>query len=150
MRTLLTLSALAVTGALFAQVANYESVASTKQIMLDMVIPSSNALFDAGSKDKPSDQDWADFRKQALVLAESGNLMMVPGRIATGQTKSKTKAKAGAANPADWNAAAKLMRDAGKSAIKAIDKKDLDALGGDVAGMILDSCSGCHDKYMIK
>jgi cytochrome c556 len=32
----------------------------------------------------------------------------------------------------------------------AIDKRDMDLLGGDVSGMILDSCSACHDKYMIK
>jgi cytochrome c556 len=148
MRILISLSALIVTGALFAQVANYESVATTKDIMVDMAIPASNALFDAGSKEKPTDEEWAGYRKQALLLAEAGNLLMVPGRIATGPTKVKSKAKA--ANPAAWNAASKLMRDAGKAAMVAIDKKDLDTLGGDVAGMILDSCSGCHDQYMLK
>ncbi len=148
MRILISLSALAITGALFAQVATYESVASTKDIMLDMAIPASNALFDAASKEKPTDADWADFRKQALALAEAGNLMMVPGRIATGKTTVASKAKA--ANPAAWNAAAKLMRDAGKAALVAINKKDMDLLGGDVGGKILDSCAACHDKYLIK
>jgi cytochrome c556 len=142
------LSALAITGGLFAQVATYESVATTKQIMLDMAIPASNALFDAASKEKPTEQDWVEFRKQAISLAEAGNLMMVPGRMATGQTKVKAKAKA--ANPAGWNAAAKLMRDAGKAAMVAIDKRDMDLLGGDVGGKILESCAACHDKYMIK
>lgn len=149
MRILISLSALTLTGALVAQVANYEAVASTKQIMLDMAIPASNALFDAGSKEKPTDADWADFRKHALVLAEAGNLLAVPGRIATGKTLVKTKAKS-AANPAGWNAAAKLMRDAGKAALVAIDKKDIDLLGDDVGGKILESCAACHDKYMIK
>ena len=149
MRTLIALSALAVTGALFAQVATtYESVATTKQIMDTMSIPASNALFEAAGKEKPTDADWAEFRKHAMTLAESGNLMMVPGRMATGQTKAKTKARG--ANPADWNAAAKLMRDAGKAAVAAIDKKDLDMLGGDVGDKILASCAACHDKYMIK
>ena len=116
--------------------------------MLDMAIPASNALFDAASKEKPTDADWADFRKQALALAEAGNLMMVPGRIAPGKPTVASKAKA--ANPAAWNAAAKLMRDAGKAALVAINKKDMDLLGGDVGGKILDSCAACHDKYLIK
>lgn len=149
MRILIPLSALLVAGALCAQVATYESVATTKQIMLDMAIPASNALFDAASKEKPTEADWADFRKQAIILAEAGNLMAVPGRIATGQNTTKTKSKT-AANPAGWNAAAKLMRDAGKAALVAIDKKDMDMLGGDVGGKILESCAACHDKYMIK
>jgi cytochrome c556 len=148
MRIVYTAPILLIAGALFAQVATYESVATTKQIMESMSIPASNALFDAATKDKPTDADWAEFRKHAMTLAESGNLMMVPGRMATGQTKSKSKARA--ANPAAWNAAAKLMRDAGKAAMVAIDKKDLDSLGGDVGEKILNSCASCHDKYMIK
>ena len=148
MRITLSLAALLVTGALFAQVATYENVATTKQVMDMMAIPDSNALFDAAGKEKPTDAEWAEFRKHAISLAEAGNLLMMPGRIATGKTKVQAKAKA--ANPAGWNAAAKLMVDAGKAAIVAIDKKDLDTLGGDVAEKILNSCSGCHDKYMIK
>lgn len=148
MRIFISLAALAITGALFAQVASKQPVQTTKQIMTDMAIPASNALFDAASKEKPTAQDWAEFRKHANTLIEAGTLLAAPGRIATGNTK--VKSKAGAANPAGWNAAAKLMSDAGKAAITAIDKKDLDLLGGDVGGKILDSCSSCHDKYMIK
>jgi cytochrome c556 len=147
MRTLISLSAMVLTGALFAQVANHANT-TTKQIMTDMAIPASNSLFDAGSKEKLTDKEWADYRKQALVLTEAATLLMTPGRIATGKTKVASKANA--ANPAAWNAAAKLMADAGKAAMVAIDKKDLDLLGGDVGGKILDSCSACHDKYMIK
>lgn len=151
MRTVLLVPALICATALIAQVATYENVGSTKDIMTTMAIPASNALFDAASKEKPTDADWAEFRKHAVVLAEAGNLLMIPGRMGTGETTSKAKAKSKtAANPADWNAAAKLMRDAGKAAMVAIDKKDLDMLGGDVGEKILNSCSACHDKYMLK
>jgi cytochrome c556 len=140
--------------ALLAQVVSPKSVASTKDIMLTMSIPASNALFDAGAKEKLTDEEWAGFRKQAVLLAESGNLLMTPGRMATGQNKGgATKGKAAkgvVANPAGWNAAAKALRDAGELAVTAIDKKDLDMLSGDVGEKILNSCSGCHDKYMIK
>jgi cytochrome c556 len=140
--------------ALIAQVVSPKSVASTKDIMLTMSIPASNALFDAGAKEKLTDEEWAGFRKQAVLLAESGNLLLTPGRMATGQNKNgATKGKAAkgiTANPAGWNAAAKALRDAGELAVTAIDKKDLDLLSGDVGEKILNSCSACHDKYMIK
>lgn len=139
---------------LVAQVVSTKSVASTKDIMLTLSIPASNALFDAGSKEKLTDEEWTSYRKQALLLAESGNLLMTPGRMATGQAKggaTKGKAVKGAsANPAGWNAAAKALRDAGELAVVAIDKRDMDLLSGDVGEKILNSCSGCHDKYMIK
>lgn len=152
MKNILLPAALAAcAAALFAQVAAYENVGTTKDIMTTMAIPASNALFDAGSKEKPTDAEWAEFRKHAVVLAEAGNLLMMPGRLATGETTVKGKAKSKtAANPAAWNAAAKLMRDAGKAAMAAIDKKDVDTLGGDVAEKILNSCSACHDQYMLK
>jgi cytochrome c556 len=150
MRTTLSLAALLIGGALFAQVATKQGTITTKQIMVDKAIPDSNALFDAGGREKPTDQEWAEFKKHALSLTEAGNMLMKPGQIATGATKVKSKAKANAANPAAWNAAAKLMADAGKAAAAAIDKKDLDLLGGDVGEKILNSCSACHDKYMIK
>ena len=139
---------------LVAQVVGPKSVASTKDIMLTMSIPASNALFDAGAKEKLTDEEWAGFRRQAVLLAESGNLLMMPGRMASGQIKGgATKGKAAkgvTANPAGWNAAAKALRDAGELAVTAIDKKDMDLLGGDVGEKIQNSCSGCHDKYMIK
>lgn len=138
---------------LVAQVADTKT-ATTKEIMLKMSIPASNALFDAGSKEKLSADDWANARKQALLLIQSADLLTTPGRMATGQAKggaTKGKAgKAGEANPAGWNAAAKDLHTAGDLAIKAIDKKSIDQLSGDVAEKILNSCSGCHDKYMIK
>jgi cytochrome c556 len=145
MRTLLATSALLLTGVLCAQVATYQNVATTKDIMLTMAIPASNALFDAGSKEKLSEQEWAEYRKQAILLAESGNLLAMPGRISTGASKGRAKA-----NPAGWQQAAKMLRDAGKLALTAVDKKDQDLLSGDVGEKILNSCAACHEKYMIK
>lgn len=139
--------------ALIAQVATYENVATTKQVMELLVIPASNTVFDAAGKDNPTDADWAEFRKNALLLAESANLLMMPGRAAgapPAQGKAKAKAKAPVANPAAWNAAAKEMRDGAAMALAAIDKKDLDGLGLDAGDKILQSCTSCHDKYMVK
>ena len=149
MRFLIGCLTLLVVGTLIAQVATYENVASTREIMTSMIIPSSNALFAAN--EKATDAEWAELRKNALLLAEAGNLLMTPGRIANTHTKAalKTGTK-GSGNPAAWNQAAKDMRNAGKLALEAIDKRDTELLAGDVADGILASCSNCHDKYPIK
>jgi cytochrome c556 len=146
MRLLIGTLALTLTVALFAQQKGMEQPKTTKEIMTKMAIPASDALF--AVKEKPTAQDWADYRKQGQILIDAAALLQQPGMIASGPTKAK--AKAGAANPAAWNKAAGAMGAAGKAAIAAADKKDVDKLTGDVGGMILDSCSGCHDQYMIK
>lgn len=127
-----------ITGALIAQVTKSGDTATTKEIMTGIVIPSSNALF--GVPEKPTDQEWAELRKQALILADAGNLLAMPGKMAGNGRQT--------ANPADWNQAAASMREAAQLALKAIDKKDAEALTLDVAESILNSCSSCHDKYM--
>lgn len=148
MRFFIGFLTVAIAGMLIAQTRTYEDVASTKDLMITMAIPASNALF--GAAEKPTDQEWAELRKSAIILAEAGNLLMTPGRMTMGETKGKGKAKASSPNPAIWNQAAKSMRDAGRLALEAIDIKDSDLLAGDVAEKILASCSSCHDKYMAK
>jgi cytochrome c556 len=145
MRTLVLMTALAVAAGLFAQ-PKATQPANTKDIMVKMVIPASDALFAA--PEKPSAKQWTDLRKQGQILIDAAALLQAPGMIATGKTKAN--AKAGSANPAAWNKASVAMGAAGKAAIAAVDKKDAEKLSIDVGGEILESCSSCHDQYMIK
>jgi hypothetical protein len=145
MRFVATTLALIVTVALLAQ-QKAAQPSNTKDIMLKMAIPASDALF--ATPEKPSAQQWAELRKHAQTLIDAGTLLQAPGIAASGPTKAKVKA--GAANPAAWNKAAAAMAKSGKSAIAAIDKKDAEKISIDVGGEILESCSGCHDQYMIK
>lgn len=107
-------------------------VASVKQIMLDVIHPSSNdillAIYRGGPKDE---KEWAAVRRSALTLAESGNLLMLPGR---------------ALDQSDWLKDAKLLADAGSSAYKAAQLKDGNALAA-LAGAIDASCTTCHKRY---
>ena len=137
MRFLNGFLALLLTGGLIAQTEARKEPASTKEIMTSMTIPASNALF--GVSEKPTDKEWAELRAQALLLSESGALLLAKGRV-------KEKAD----NPADWNRAAKALRAAGQSALAAVNKKNADLLAGDVGGQILDTCSSCHEKYLPK
>jgi hypothetical protein len=110
----------------------FPAVASVKQLMLDLIHPSSNdillAIYRGGPKD---DRDWAAVRRSSVTLAESGNMLMMRGR---------------ARDQADWMKDAKLLVDAGNAAYKAAQAKDGGALAA-VAGNIDASCTACHKQY---
>src|SRR5260370_39496993 len=111
---------------------SFPPVASVRQLMLDLIHPSSNdillAIYRGGPKDE---KEWAAVRRSALTLAESGNMLMMQGR---------------ARDQEDWLKDAKLLVDAGNSAYKAAQAKDSNALAR-LAGSLDDSCTTCHKQY---
>lgn len=130
MRTFLLLL---VSGALLAQAPAAEPIASKAELMEAMVIPASNALFNAGLDEEVDDAGWAELRSQALILSEAANLLMMPGR---------------AVDNSEWMAASRMLLEAGKAALKAVEAQDVDLLTIDVGDQILSACSTCHEKYM--
>jgi cytochrome c556 len=118
----------------FAQVPSepFPPSASVKQLMLDLIHPSSNdillAIYRGGPKDE---KDWAAVRRSAVTLAESGNMLMMRGR---------------ARDQGDWMKDAKLLVDAGNAAYKAAQAKDGGALAA-LAGAVDASCTTCHKQY---
>src|SRR5215470_6105184 len=106
-----------------------QPVATMKQLMLDVIHPASNSVLLAINRGGPGDdKEWADVRRGALTLAESGNLLIMRNRAAT------------------WVADAKLLMDAGTAAYRAADAKDARALAA-VADRIDTSCTTCHKQY---
>ncbi len=106
-----------------------QPVATMKQLMLDVIYPASNSVLLAINRGGPADEkEWADVRRGALTLAESGNLLIMRNRA-----------------PA-WVADAKLLMDAGTAAYKAADAKDTRALAT-LADRIDASCITCHKQY---
>ena len=100
-----------------------------KQLMLDVIHPASNSVLLAINRGGPADdKEWADVRRGAMTLAESGNLLILRNRAAT------------------WVADAKLLMDAGAAAYKAADAKDARALAT-TADRIDASCTACHKQY---
>jgi len=122
-------------GLMTAQTPGYEPVANDLQLMQALIIPSSNALFEVGAHEPKSDKDWDAVRQNALILAESGNLLM---------------ARARSGDNGDWAKFSKLLKDAGVAAYKAASAKDLDKLNDEVGEQILNSCQVCHEKYLKK
>src|SRR4029077_3617030 len=108
---------------------SYSSVATVRQLMLDLIHPSSNdillAIYRGGPKDE---KEWAAVRRSAVTLAESGNLLMQRGR---------------ARDQADWMKDAELLVDAGAAAYKAAQSKEWKALAA-LAEPLDASCTTCH------
>ena len=114
----------------------FPPVTSVKQLMLDLIYPSSNdillAIYRGGPPGRAKDEkDWAAVRRSAVTLAESGNLLMMRGR---------------ARDQGDWVKDAKLLVDAGNAAYKAALAKDANALAA-LAGALDSSCTTCHKQY---
>jgi hypothetical protein len=124
---------LALAGIVFAQApSEFPPSATVKQLMLDLIHPSSNdillAIYRGGPKDE---KEWAAVRRSAVSLAESGNMLMMRGR---------------ARDQADWLKDAKVLVDAGNAAYKAAQAKDTNALAS-LAGALDASCTTCHKQY---
>src|SRR5919197_4079547 len=84
-----------------------QPVATMKQLMLDLIHPASNSLLLLINRGGPDDEmQWAEARRSALTLAESGNLLIMRNRSAA------------------WITDARLLIDAGTAAYKAADAKD--------------------------
>jgi hypothetical protein len=114
----------------------FPPVTSVKQLMLDLIYPSSNdillAIYRGGPPGSAKDEkEWAAVRRSAVTLAESGNLLMMRGR---------------ARDQGDWMKDAKLLVDAGNAAYKAAQAKDANALAA-LAGALDASCTTCHRQY---
>jgi len=148
----------------FAQVPSepFPPVASLKQLMLDLIHPASNDILLAINRggppnEKKTEAEWAAVRRAALTLAESGNLLMMPGRApaqrvpcAPPDAKNASRATPSCAGSsddrADWMKDAKMLVDAGNAAYKAAQAKDASALAP-VAGALDASCTTCHKQY---
>ena len=118
-------------GVAMAQAPTFQPVGSTLQVMRAMVIPSSDVIFKLPSETPKDDKEWAVVQNSALILAESGNLLMMKGR-------SK--------DDGEWNKDAQLMVAAGAAAFKAANAKDANKLL-DIGDDILTACETCHKKY---
>jgi cytochrome c556 len=117
-----------------AQQEPYKPVASVLVLMKAIVIPASNAVFDVASEAPKTDDQWDALQNNAVLLAESGNLLMM---------------RAPAKNRADWMKYSRVLVDSAEAALRGAKAKNVDAVleAGDG---IYGSCESCHEKYMNK
>jgi hypothetical protein len=109
-----------------------EAIGSVKDIMIALTVPTSTDVFNAASEPPRDDENWTRTRHQALALAESSNLLLMPDR---------------SRDRADWNAFAIAQRRAAVVAMKAAENKDADALSN-ASDALYETCENCHKQYL--
>lgn len=107
------------------------NVGSMSDLMVKIIYPTSDALFYIESRTPKTDAEWTALEGQALMLAESANLLMMPGR---------------ARDQKQWMADARLMLDAGAAAVTAARTRNVEAISA-LSEQLLESCTSCHRHY---
>ena len=128
------------------------------QLMRGIIFPASNVAF-AAQEDpaavKPADDPavspnplsstyggWLAVENAGWALAESANLLTIPGRRCMNGKPVPIQ------NP-DWAKFVQELRDGGMLVVKAAQAKNQDQII-DAAGEMTLACSNCHDKYREK
>jgi hypothetical protein len=114
-----------------AQSPPFKPVATINEIMDAITLPYSDALLYIQRNPPKTDWDWQMLQLQALMLAESGNLLMMKDR---------------AKNQGEWMKDARMLVDAGMAAVKATRAKDIDAVLA-LNDQIVSSCITCHRTF---
>src|SRR5260221_14347709 len=58
----------------------FQRVGTMSQLMINIIYPTSDAVFYVDRNEPKNEVDWNNLSNQALMLAEAGNLLMLPGR----------------------------------------------------------------------
>jgi prophage DNA circulation protein len=106
-------------------------VATVKQLHDAMITPASDAVFGASGNLPRDDAGWTAARNQALVLAESGNLLMLGNRV-----RDTTR----------WMRMSRALVDAAALAATAAEQRDAKALEA-ATNAITMTCETCHRPY---
>ena len=96
-----------------------------------MTIPSSDAVFRAQGEAPTDEAGWQALLTNALLLAESGNLLMMGER---------------ARDTSKWRTDALALINAAASAVTAARAKNADQFG-QAADAVYNACEACHKDY---
>ena len=121
----------------------FKPMVDVKQLMVSIVDPAADVLWDSvgtviseeGVDEwyPKTDEEWAAVENSAIVLMESGNLLMI-GERARDQTA--------------WMQMSRQMIDAAAEALAAAESKDPDAVFA-VGETVYFACDRCHGLYWI-
>lgn len=108
--------------------ASPQATTNLSEMMTRIVQPSSDAVFYVARTPPQTDEDWRRLESQTLMLAESANLLLMPGYVQALE---------------QWVRDSLLMRNAAVAAYKAAQTKDLAALV-ELNNALYESCENCH------
>ena len=144
----------------------YTTTATIKDIMLHVVDPAGDMVWDAVSTvvDKKglhetvptTDEDWFKVRTGVITLIEASNMLMIPGR-AMAKPGEKSIAPGVELEPAEmevlvnkdregWNRRAGDLHNISLKVLEIVDKKDAQALF-DIGEDLDKACENCHRAY---
>ena len=123
---------------------SYDTTADVAELMHHVIEPAADVVWDsAGSvvtidgerSLAPTDEaGWESVVHSAVVLSESGNLLMLPGRVPPD------------AEVTDWNESANGLSRISKKVKLAAEQQDEGALF-DAGGELYNVCVSCHQAY---
>jgi cytochrome c553 len=113
----------------------YRLLATVQEIMTVFTVPQSDVIFNVSAEPPKDDEGWQNIQNSALILAESGNLLLLPGRVPAASE--------------EWTKQSEALIDAAIMASRAAREKNADNLA-EAGNKLYDSCTGCHEKYMDK
>jgi hypothetical protein len=142
--------------------------ASVVELMASVIAPTADTIWGAvGSVEGPkgpvekkptTDKDWAELRKQVMLMAEAANLLAVPDRavLLPGQKFTNPPGpgdlppeKSAAKIKAEWPAFlayAQTLQNAALATLKSVDAKDVDGFV-EAGGAIDEACEQCHKRF---
>lgn len=120
----------------------FKVIAETKYVMEDIMERQADIVWSATGtivtaegveeRSPKTEDDWIAVKAAAINLTETGNLLLIPGRIQ---------------DDGQWVKNVQAMMEQGQKMIAAIDKKDTKAMF-DVGSDLYDTCTNCHMHYM--
>ena len=122
---------------------SFKAAATNKELMDELIEPAANVYWDAvgsvtdknGTVEKApkTDDEWNAVRNAALIVAESGNLLMIEPRVRDRD---------------QWIRLARGLVEVGEKARKAAQSKDKKAVF-DVGAEVYEACVNCHKIYLV-
>ena len=119
----------------------YQPVADVKTLMASIVEPAADLYWDAVGTiidaqgtheiEPKTIEEWDAVRNAAYVVAESGNLLLMPSRLK---------------DAGEWVQLAQAMTNAAQKAIRAAESRNKTAVF-DTGAEVYDTCTNCHVKY---
>jgi len=109
----------------------FKSVATVKQLMNALTVPTSTVVFAAAGEAPKDDAGWVDVERNALALVESGNLLMLPGR---------------AKDDKEWRQQSVALMEAATLAVSAAEAKNASKLS-EASDAIYAVCESCHQHF---
>ena len=107
--------------------------ATMKELMVDLIFPTSNELFYVSRNEPKTDGDWMRLEMNFLALAESANVLMAPPR---------------ARDQGQWMKDGKLLLDVAVKAYRYAKARDYAALTTtEMNEEIYEACQACHVNY---